>query len=389
VADFVPIAEPLLDPEDAQRVQECIQSGWISSKGPYLEEFERRWADYCGMRYGIAVSSGTAALQVALACLNLTAGDEVILPSFTIISCVLAVLSQGATPVLVDCDPETWCLDASLVEAASTPRTRAIMPVHIYGHPADMDPLLELAAQHNLTVIEDAAEAHGAEYQSARSSEAAAWRRCGGIGDTSAFSFYANKLVTTGEGGMMLTNRDDYSARARSYRDLGFRSDRRFYHTELGQNFRMTSLQAALGIGQIKRMDRIIARKRWMAQAYRERLHGLDWLQLPAERAWAHSSYWMYGVVLREDTGMDAAGFAQYLRAEGVDARPFFLGMHEQPALHARGLFVGDKHPVTERLSRRGILLPSGLALTEEQIDRVCLAVRQAGSRSRPSGQRH
>jgi perosamine synthetase len=254
------------------------------------------------------------------------------------------------------------------IESKITHRTRAIMPVHIYGHPVDMDPLLALAHKYNLAIIEDAAEVHGAEYKG---------RKCGGLGDISCFSFYANKLITTGEGGMVLTNDAGYAEKARSLRNLCFRPERRFYHTELGHNFRMTNLQAALGLAQLERIDKIIARKRWMGQAYTERLQGILGLQLPVEEAWARHVYWMYGLVLDERRGMDAVEFACRLKAQGVETRPFFLGMHEQPVFLERDLFRGEHYPVAERLARQGLYLPSGLALTESQLDRVCEAVRK------------
>jgi len=244
------------------------------------------------------------------------------MPTFTIISCALAVIYNGGVPVLVDSAPRTWCMDVSQIEAKITPRTRAIMPVHIYGHPVDMDLVLELARKYNLVVIEDAAEAHGAEYKG---------RKCGGLGDISCFSFYANKIVTTGEGGMVLTNNPEYAQKARSLRNLCFRPERRFYHTEMGHNFRLTNLQAAIGLAQLERIEELVARKRWMGQAYTERLRDIPGLQLPVEEPWAKNVYWMYGVVLDESTGMDAAEFARRLKEHGVDTRPFFLGMHEQP----------------------------------------------------------
>jgi perosamine synthetase len=250
------------------------------------------------------------------------------------------------------------------------------MPVHIYGHPVDMDPLRDLAEKYDLVIIEDAAEVHGAEYLSGRDGANPTWRRCGGLGHISTFSFYANKLITTGEGGMVLTSDPRYAERARSLRNLCFRPERRFYHTELGYNYRLTNVQAALGLAQLERMEQIIARKRWMGQAYTERLRDIAGLQLPVEEPWARQVYWMYGLVLDEVTGMDAAEFARRLKGEGVETRPFFLGMHEQPVFLARGLFRGERYPIAERIARQGLYLPSGLALTEVQLDAACAAVR-------------
>lgn len=350
----------------------------MSSAGRFIEEFETKWAAYCGMKHGVAVSNGTTALQIAVACLGLKPGDEVIIPTFTIISCALAVIYNGGVPVLVDSEPRTWCMDVSQVEAKITPRTRAIMPVHIYGHPVDMDPILDLSEKHGLAVIEDAAEVHGAEYLSGRHGATPAWKRCGGLGHISTFSFYANKLVTTGEGGMVLTNDARYAEKARSLRNLCFQSGRRFYHEELGYNFRLTNMQAALGVAQVERMDEIVARKRRMGQNYNQMLADIPQLRLPVEEPWAKNVYWMYGIVLAEESGVDAAEFARRLTAKGMETRPFFLGMHEQPVLKQRGLFVGEHYPVAERLARQGLYLPSGLALTDEQMARVGEAAHEA-----------
>ncbi|WP_431854898.1 DegT/DnrJ/EryC1/StrS family aminotransferase [Azospirillum sp.] len=366
---MIPVCEPLLDDHALANVAEAVRSGWISSEGRFITEFERRWAEYCGVGHGVAVCNGTAALAVALQALRLEPGSEVILPSLTIISCVLAVLDAGCVPVLVDCEPDTWCLDVAQVAARITPHTRAVMPVHLLGHPADMAPLRELADQHGLAIVEDAAEAHGAEYRG---------RRVGGLGTLGCFSFYANKIVTTGEGGMVVTDDADLAERMRGLRNLCFRRDRRFLHTELGRNHRMTNMQAAVGVAQIDRIADHLARKRRMADHYTERLGGVAGLALPVERPGVRNVHWMYGVVLDDAVSFDAAEFAQRLHARGVDSRPFFLGMHEQPALRERGLFAGERHPVTERLARRGLYLPSGLTLTESQIDAVCAAVQEA-----------
>lgn len=363
----IPVNEPLIGDAERENVLRCLESGWISSEGPFVQEFERSWAAYCGRREGVAVSNGTAALELAVSCAGLSPGDEVIMPSFTIISCALAVVEAGAVPVLVDCDEETWCMDVDQVAGRIGPRTRAIMPVHIYGHPVDMDPLLALAERHGLRVIEDAAEAHGATYRG---------RRAGSFGAMSCFSFYANKIVTTGEGGMVLTDDADLAARLRSGRNLAF-GPRRFVHEELGHNYRLTNLQAAVGVAQVADIEERVRRKREMAARYTERLARLASVQLPVERPWARNVYWMYGVVLRDEAALDADALAARLRDRGVDTRPFFVGMHEQPVLRRMGLFVGEHYPRTERISRRGLYLPSGLALTPEQQDAVCAALEE------------
>ena len=320
------------------------------------------------MDYGVAVCNGTTALEVAMASLGLERDAEVIMPTFTIISCALAIIEVGAIPVLVDSDPSTWCMDVTQIEAKITPRTRAIMPVHMYGHPVDMDPICKLARNYGLFIIEDAAEAHGAEYKG---------RKIGGIGDLSCFSFYANKIITTGEGGMVLAKRADHAEHLRSLRNLAFRKDRRFLHTELGHNYRLTNLQAAVGLSQVEQIEEHIRRKRWIGQSYTERLSDLPQISLPVEEPWAKNVYWMYGLVLADDVKYDATEFAQRLKAEGVDTRPFFIGMHEQPVFQRRGMFAGERYPVAERIARRGLYLPSGLTLTEAQLETVCRAVRK------------
>ena len=363
---MIPVCEPLVTEQDVELVLDCLHSGWISSAGRYLDEFERGWAAYCGMPHGVAVCNGTTALDIAAELLHMQPGDEVIMPTFTIISCAQSVVRCGGALVLVDSDARTWQMDVGQVERKITPRTRAIMAVHIYGHPADMDPLLDLAARYNLMVIEDAAEAHGAEYKG---------RKCGGLGDISTFSFYANKLITTGEGGMVLARRDDLAERARSLSNLCFQPARRFLHDELGHNYRLTNMQAALGVAQLRRFDRIVDRKRAIAHAYTQRLADAPGLALPVEEPWAKNVYWVYGIVLDETTGLDAAELAQRLRDRAVDTRPFFLGMHEQPVFHRMGLFRGEHYPVAERMARRGLYLPSGLTITDAEIDQVCDAL--------------
>lgn len=374
---MIPVNEPVVGKREMEYVEECLKTGWISSAGRFINEFEAAWAEYCGVEHGIAVSNGTLALQIALRAAGLESGDEVILPSFTIISCALGVVYNDAVPVLIDSDPVTWCMDVDQIEAKITDRTKAIMPVHIYGHPVDMDRVHELARTHNLVVIEDAAEAHGAEYLTNRGTQEEAWTRTGSLGDMSTFSFYANKLITTGEGGMVLTDDSSIADHLRTLRNMSYRTDRRFWHTELGYNFRMTNLQAAVGLGQVERIDEIVEKKRWMGTSYTEQLSDIPGLTLPTEHPWAKHVYWMYAVELEEDTGLDAAEFAKKLQEREVQTRPFFVGMHDQPVLRERGFFEGEEYPVTDRISRQGLYLPSGMALTQDQLDQVCQTVRE------------
>jgi perosamine synthetase len=320
------------------------------------------------MRHGIAVSNGSAALQIAVGCLQLEPGDEVILPSFTIISCIQAITYNGLKPVLVDCEPDTWCMDVSQIEAKITPRTRAIMPVHMYGHPVDMDTVIELANRYGLKIIEDAAQVHGGEYKG---------RKCGGMGDISCFSFFANKIITTGEGGMLLTNDDAYADRARKLRNLCFEPGRRFVHRELGFNYRLTNMQAAIGLAQVEKIDQLVRRKIENGQYYLSKLKSVPGIELPVERAWAKNVYWMFGLILDESTGETADSIAKKLREEGIETRPYFLGMHEQPIFKSQGLFEGETYPITERIARQGFYIPTGLNLTTEKQDRVIDALKK------------
>ncbi|HXC56345.1 MAG TPA: DegT/DnrJ/EryC1/StrS family aminotransferase [Rhizomicrobium sp.] len=365
---MIPVCEPLIGDNVLPLVQDCVVTGWVSSEGKYIAEFERKWAEYCGVKYGVAVSNGSVALELAIEALHLEPGSEIILPSFTIIACARAVVRMGHKPVLVDCDPVTWCMDLDETERKITPKTRAIMPVHMYGHPVDMRRLMEIAKKHDLRVVEDVCEAHGAEIGG---------RRMGSYGDINCFSFYANKVITTGEGGMITTDNKEYADRVRSLRNQCFLPEQRFLHRELGYNYRLTNVQAAMGVAQTDRIGQHIEIKRWMAAEYTKRLAGLNQLTLITEASWAKSVFWMYCVVLDESVPFDAKEFAARLKAKGVDTRPMFLGMHEQPAFHKLGLFVGESYPVSERLARRGLYLPSGLTLTIEQIDQVCEAVRE------------
>jgi len=324
----------------------------------------------------VAVSNGTTALQVAVEAVGVGDDDEVIMPSFTIISCASAVVRAGGKPVLVDCDPGTYCMRPEDVESRITSRTKAIMVVHMYGHPVDMDAILKIAEKRGIFVIEDAAEVHGAEYLSGRGTQGERWRRCGGMGHIATFSFFANKLITTGEGGMVVTNDPRLADRSRSLRNLCFQPPRRFLHEEHGYQFRMTSLQAAIGLRQIDRMPEIIAKKRWIAEQYSSRLRGIGCIALPLEMEWAKSVYWVYSIMLDDSVPFDATACASKLAAHGVETRPFFWGMHEQPVFHKLGLFAGESYPVTERIARRGFYLPSGLALNEAQIDYASSALR-------------
>tara|TARA_R110000868_G_C10965998_1_gene769107 strand:- start:5493 stop:6608 length:1116 start_codon:yes stop_codon:yes gene_type:complete len=364
---MIPVSEPVLSSNARKYVMDCLDTGWISSGGKYLNKFEDVWAKYCNVKYGISVTNGTSALQIAVKALDLPRGSEIIMPSYTIISCAIAIIEAGCIPVLVDCDLDTWCMSVEAVEEKVTSKTRAIMPVHMFGHPVDMDPIISIAEKHGLYIIEDAAEAHGAEYKG---------RKVGGLGHIACFSFYANKLITTGEGGMVVTDDDKLAERLRSLRNLGFRSDRRFLHTEIGYNCRMTNIQAAIGLSQVEMIDRHVEIKRRNAAIYTGKLLDLDIpATLPIEKVWGRSVFWMYGIVLKEHVSISAPEFADLLWDQGVETRPLFLGMHQQPIFQRMGLFNDEFYPNTDLLAEKGLYLPSGLGLDEKQIMEVCSAV--------------
>lgn len=366
---MIPVNEPLLNGNEKRYLAECIDSGWISSEGPFVGQLESGFAARVGRKHGIAVANGTAALDVAVAALGVGAGDEVILPSFTIISCASAIVRAGAVPVVVDADPRTWNIDVDQIEARITPRTRAIMAVHIYGLPVDMDPVLALARKHGLKVIEDAAELIGQTYMG---------RPCGSLGDISTFSFYPNKHITTGEGGIVVTDDDALAAKCRELRNLCFVPPRRFVHYDLGWNFRMTNLQAAVGVAQLERLDEFIVRKREIGAIYTSLLGSLSTVQLPLPATeGAANIYWVYGLVLHDDVPFDAFEAMARLARAGIGTRPFFFPMHKQPVFLNMGLFGSASCPVAERLGERGFYIPSGLALTDGQAEIVAQEVRR------------
>lgn len=369
MTDFIPVNEPLLDGNERKYLVECIDTGWISAEGPFVQRFEQGMAAAVNRKFGIAVCNGTAALEIAVAALELGPGDEVIMPAFTIISCAAAVVRRGCVPVLVDSDPVTWNMQVGQIERKITQRTKAIMAVHIYGLPVDMDPLLAIARKHGLRIIEDAAQMLGQTYKG---------KPCGGFGDISIFSFYPNKHITTGEGGMVLADDEHLAERCRSLRNLCFKQEKRFVHDELGYNFRMTNLQAALGLAQLERLGERIERKRHMGKRYSELLSDISGLQSPASTApYAENIFWVYGLLLKDGVPFDAAEAMRRLSVLEVGSRPFFWPMHEQPVLRRMGLFSGETYPVAERLARRGFYIPSGVALTDDQIEQAAAAVRE------------
>ncbi len=372
---MIPVSEPLLDGNEKKYLLECIDTGWISSEGPFVKKFEEGFAAFQGSKHGIAICNGTAALEAALYALGVGDGDEVIMPSFTIISCATACIRLGAKPVLVDIEPETWTMNVSQIESKITPKTKVIMPVHIYGHPVDMDEVFRVVEKYKVKILEDAAEVHGAEYFSRYKGDK--WLKCGCMGDVTATSFYANKIITTGEGGMVLTNDDHYAERATSYRNLCFKPEKRFYHTELGYNFRMTNLQAAVGFAQLEQIERFIAIKIRLGAYYRKKFAEVKELRFMPVKKYAKSVYWMYGVELDTSCGITAEELTSRLKTHGIATRPFFRGLHDQPVLNKMGLFVGESYPQTDHAYKYGFYLPSGLTLTEKQIDFVVDVIKR------------
>ncbi|MDM8529451.1 DegT/DnrJ/EryC1/StrS family aminotransferase, partial [Anaerolineales bacterium HSG24] len=355
---LIPVAEPVIGDKELAYITDCLKTGWISSIGQYVTAFENRFAEYCHTKYGVATFNGTVALHLLAAALNLGPGDEVIMPSLTFVATANAIQYTGATPVFVDSEYETWNIDPAVVASAITPRTKAIIAVHLYGHPADMDPLREIAQTHNLLLLEDAAEAHGACYKG---------QRVGGLSDAAIFSFYGNKIMTTGEGGIIVTNNQELSERAFFLENQGRYSDNPYWHSEVAFNYRMTNMQAAVGVAQLERIDDLIALRQRNAAYYNQRLAEIDGLTLPPNQAWAENVYWMYSILLDDALKLNRDEVRQQLRAANIDTRPFFYSVHQLPMYDTK-----QSLPVAEYLSRRGINLPSGAPLTVTQIDRVC-----------------
>jgi perosamine synthetase len=368
-SEYIPVNIPWITEEDADYVRQAVAEGWISGEGKYVAEFEESMADLCNRNHAIAVSNGSVAIDLVIEALGIGPGDEVIMPSFTIISCLAQILRNGATPVFVDALPDTWNMDVSQVESQITSRTKAIMAVHIYGLPVDMDPLLEIASRHGIPVIEDAAESHGLKYKD---------RLTGSMGLVSTFSFYANKNITTGEGGIVLTDDEPFARKVRSLRNLAFLPEKRFVHEELGWNSRMSSLQAALGTSQIRRVDSIVAKRRDLGAFYLESFSGLEGLSLPAnESAESLNDFWVFGMVLDAQHPKSVNQVTYDLEQLGIGTRPFFYPLHKQPVLKKiLADFPDLSLPVAEHLGSQGFYIPNGLGMSNSQAERVVEAVR-------------
>jgi perosamine synthetase len=363
---FIPVAEPCLDGNEKAYVTDCIQSGWVSSIGSYIQRFEEHFAAFCGTRFAISTSNGTTALHLALAVLGLGPGDEVIIPTLTFIATANAVAYTGARPVFVDSEPDTWNIDPAQIRKKISKRTKAIIPVHLYGHPADMNPIMDVAAEYGLHVIEDAAEAHGALYQG---------KRVGSFGSLNAFSFYGNKIITTGEGGMLTTSDEELAKTACFLRDHAMSAEKRYWHPQVGFNYRLTNIQAALGVAQMESIERFINRKRQIAHFYNTLFSNIPGLILPPEATWATSVYWMYSLLITDDYPLNREELRVHLHRQGIDSRPFFYPIHTMPPYH-----TNERLPVAEKISQRGINLPSSVKLTDEDLQRIAKTICQPPS---------
>jgi perosamine synthetase len=365
--EFIPISNPALVGNELKYVTDCVQTSWVSSLGTYVTRFEEAFAEFCGTEHAVTCSNGTTALHLALLALDVKPGDEVIVPTLTYVATANAVVYCGAKPVFVDSEPETWNMDPTQVEGLLTPRTKGIIVVHLFGHPVDIDPIMDIARRHGLFVLEDAAEAHGAEYKG---------RHVGSIGHAATFSFFGNKIITTGEGGMVTTNDAEVARVGRRLRDHAFSDERHFWHKYLGFNYRMTNMQAAVGLAQTERLEEFVRIRRDNAARYSARLRHIPGLTLPVERPWAKNVYWMYGVVVEDGFGISRDELRRHLARRGIETRTFFIPIHLQPIYYE--MHRGQRFPVAEELCRRGLYLPSGATLTEAEVAYVCDAVAEA-----------
>jgi len=359
--DFIPIAEPSITDREIANVVAAVRSGWVSSAGQYITEFETSFARYVGSKYAVAVANGTVALHLALESMGIGEGDEVIVPDLTFVATANAVTYTGAVPVFADIDPATWCLDPESLERKITSRTRAVIPVHLYGHPADMDAIHSVAKRAGIRVIEDAAEAHGAEYKG---------RKVGSLAEVGVFSFYGNKIITTGEGGMVVTDSEEIYRTARLLRDHGMSPEKRYWHTRIGYNYRMTNLQAALGVAQLERVEELLSMRSRMFGWYRELLAEAPEVRLNPAASWASPVCWMVCALLGEGEGERREEIQSRLHACGVDSRPFFYPISSLPIYGSRA-----QAPRAAEIAARGILLPSSVSLSREQVERVTTAL--------------
>lgn len=359
---FIPVYKPELNGHELKYITDCIKTGWVSSIGSYVTKFEKRFAGYCDVRYAGSTCNGTASLHLALVALGVGKGDEVIIPSLTFVATASSVAYTGARPVFSDVDEKTWCINAEGIAKRITKKTKAIIAVHLYGHPCEMGPILDIAKRHNLYLIEDCAEAHGALYKK---------KKVGSFGDFGCFSFYGNKVITTGEGGMLTTNNKKLYEKIMFLKDHAMSKKKRYYHPVVGYNYRLTNLQAAVGLAQLERIEEFIDKKRKIAAWYNERLNNIPGISIPCEKTWARNVYWMYSILVNKDSGIKRDNLMKALYKRGIDTRPFFYPVHKLPPY-----LSSLKLSVTERLSKEGINLPSSHTLKEKEIDYICKTIK-------------
>ena len=362
----IPVAAPVLRGREREYVLDCLDSSWISSCGAYVERFESAFAGFCETRHAVSCCNGTVALHLALLALGVGVGDEVIVPTLTFVATANAVTYCGARPVFVDSEPLTWNLDPALVEARITPRTKGIVAVHLYGHPSEMDALRDIARRHKLFVVEDAAEAHGAQYKG---------RSVGSLGDMACFSFYGNKILTTGEGGMVVTDDDALWRRAAQLRGQGMDFERRYWFPVVGYNYRMMNLPAALGLAQLEQVEWHLGRRREVAGWYRERLGDVPGIEWQSEQDWARHAYWLFTIKLSNSVALERDALMSMLEERGIETRPVFYPMHVLPPY--RESAPGDAFPVADEIARRGLCLPTWGGLAREDVDYVCDALAE------------
>lgn len=363
------VCEPDITKRELKYATDCIKEGFLSGTGGrFVKEFEEKFSHWCGCSYGSATTSGSTALELLLQAMNIGRGDEVIVQSFTNIATCYAIVYNGATPIAADSEPDTWNIDPTKIEKLITKKTKAIMVVHIYGHPVDMNPILKIAKKHGLYVIEDAAEAHGATYYG---------KKIGSLGDAACFSFYANKIITAGEGGMITTNNKKIYEKAQLLKNLAFSKKKRFFHYHMGHNFRLSNLLAAIGLAQMERADEFVKKKRTLARKYNAILKDVPGITLPVEKPWAKNVYWMYGILIGPKYGMTRDKLIKELKKKGIETRQFFIPMHQQPVFKKMGFFKKVRLPVSENLGKRGLYLPSGVNLTDKQIEFVGKTIKE------------
>ncbi|MEK6871394.1 MAG: DegT/DnrJ/EryC1/StrS family aminotransferase [Nanoarchaeota archaeon] len=369
--NFIPVCVPYLPGNEKKYVLDALNTNWISSAGTYLDKFEEEFSKFCGSTYGVSCANGFAALHLACIAIGLQKGDEVIVPTFTMSAPVNAVILTGATPVFVDADKETFCIDAEKIEKKITRKTKAIIAVHIYGHMAAMNKIMHLAKKYDLKVIEDAAEAHGAEYHD---------KKAGSIGDIGCFSFYANKILTTGEGGMCITNNKDYAEKMKKIRNYAFEHPR-FLHREFGLNYRLTNLQAAIGLAQTENAALLVEARKKIGEKYNALLKGIQGIILPIEKQNCKNVFWMYGVLLKKSIKAKREQILLELKEKGIDTRTFFIPMHRQPVFLSRKIENGPdcsgKYSIADYIGKRGLYLPSSSNLTDKELLYIAEALKE------------